>query len=252
MDSTRQASIRITNMKKMKILVVDDDPDFAEGVGLTLELEGHAVTFARNGEEAVRMFGAQGFDLTLMDVRMPGMNGVESLRKILDINPDAKVILITAYRVEELLKQAIDDGASGVLQKPVTSDVLLTTLREARPPEVVLVADDDPDFVEGVETTLTNAGYISVTARSGEEAVRKVLERDIDVLLLDIRMPGMSGLEVYGELKKLGRNPPTIVVTGYSVEESEVIQELLRSSARICLVKPIASEVLLQAIDDAL
>ena len=71
-------------MKNLKVFVVDDDPDFAEGIGLSLELEGHDVTYASSGEEAVDKFSDANFDVTLMDVRMPGMNGVETLGRLLD------------------------------------------------------------------------------------------------------------------------------------------------------------------------
>ncbi len=239
-------------MKNLNIFIVDDDPDFAEGIGLTLELEGHHVTYAVSGEEAVRKFLDEDIDLTFMDVRMPGMNGVESFRKIRDLKPDAKVVMITAYRVESLLREAIDDGAIGVLQKPITSKALLDKLKEIQTPQVILIADDDPDFAEGVETTLTGEGYVVVRARNGQEALAKVMDNHIDVLLLDIRMPDLSGLEIYGELKRRGQTPPTIIVTGFSVEESDTIQELLALSVRDCLVKPIATNKLLQAIELAI
>ena len=140
------------------VFVVDDDPDFAEGVAITLEIEGHEVTLASSGREAVDTLQNQDFDITLMDVRMPGMNGIESLLKIREIKPDAKVIMMTAYTVEELMNQAVDEGALGVLHKPVDSEILLKTLLDATRTGVVLVADDDPDFAEGMETSLTNAG----------------------------------------------------------------------------------------------
>ena len=239
-------------MKNLKVFIVDDDPDFAEGIGLSLELEGHEVTFASSGEEAVKKFEDIEFDVTLMDVRMPGMNGVETLRNILDIRPDAKVVMITAYRVEELLSQALADGALGVLQKPVSSKKLIETFKNIRAAGVVLLADDDPDFADGIEALLTSEGYVVFKAQNGQEAMDKVMDEDIDVLLLDIRMPGLGGLEVYTELKRRGRAPPTIVVTGYGKEESEAVQELLRTSAKACLVKPIASDELMQAISAAL
>lgn len=237
-------------MKPLKIFVVDDDPDFAEGIAITLELEGHHVTFASSGEEAIRRFAEQDFDVTLMDVRMPGMDGVESLMEIRKIQPDAKVVMMTAYSVEDLLRQAMAEGALGVLHKPVASDTLLKALQAASPAGVILVADDDPDFASGMETTLTAAGYTVAIARTGQEAVDKVLDNGFDVLLLDMRLPVLSGLEVYRELKKHGRILPTIIVTGYDVEESANIRELLQMSAKGCLVKPVGTADLLQAIEE--
>jgi CheY-like chemotaxis protein len=158
-------------VKPLRIFVVDDDPDFAEGLAITLELEGHEVTFASSGEEAVRKFGKRDFDVTLMDVRMPGMDGLESLLEIRKIKPDAKVFMMTAYSVEVLLRQAMAEGAMGVLNKPFDSETLLKALKDVSPAGVILVADDDPDFVEGVQSTLTEAGYTVTIARTGQEAV---------------------------------------------------------------------------------
>ena len=239
-------------MRRLKVFVVDDDRDFAEGIGLSLELAGHDVTFAHSGEEAVNRFADIEYDVTLMDVRMPGMNGVETLSGLLDIRPDAKVVMITAYGADGILSQAIKVGARAVLQKPVSSKQLVETFRDIQAAGVILLADDDPDFAAGVEAVLVSEGYAVFAAKNGQEAIDRFGDEKIDVLLLDIRMPGLGGLEVCAELKRLGHSPSTIVVTGYSVEESGAIQELLRSSAKECLVKPIASDDLLLAISQAI
>ncbi|MDH3475010.1 MAG: response regulator [Rhodospirillales bacterium] len=236
-------------MKPLKVFIVDDDPDFAEGVAITLEIEGHEVAFASTGEEAVRKFREQDFDVTLMDVRMPGMNGVESFMELRKIKPDAKVIMMTAYSVEDLMRQAVKEGALGVLHKPIDSDVLLKAVVDAKPAGLILVADDDSDFTEGLQLTLTKEGYSVCVARNGQEAVDKVLDKDFDVLLLDIRLPVLSGLDVYAELKERGRALPTLIVTGYVAEESESIAALLRMSAKGCLVKPFATADLLTAVE---
>lgn len=232
----------------MHVLVVDDDPDFAEGIGLTLELEGHRVTYAASGEEAIKTFGNEEFDATLMDVRMPGIDGVESLRRILEIDSTAKVVMITAHSVESVLQDVLSDGAFGILQKPVTSKDLLDKLGQIQPGQIVLIADDDSDFVEGVEAILSDDGYSVITAGSGKEALNAVMYRDIDLLLLDIKLPDLNGLEVYSQLLRLARTPPTIIVTGFRREEAENIEELVRLSNAECLVKPIASDQLLQAV----
>ena len=237
-------------MRPLRIFVVDDDRDFAEGVALSLELAGHEVAFAYSGEEAVRMFREQTFDVTLMDVRMPGMGGVESFFEFKKIRPEAKVILMTAYTVEDILKQAIEAGAMGVMHKPFSSEQLLEALDAARPLGLVLVADDDADFVEGVERTLVDEGYHVCVASTGEEAVEKALTGRYDVLLLDVRLPVLNGLEVYRKLLEQGRALPTIVISGYDAEEADTISQILQMSARAYMRKPFASADLLQALRD--
>ena len=236
-------------MKPLKVFVVDDDPDFAEGVALILELEGHEVAFASTGEEAVERVREEHFDITLMDVRMPGINGLESMLEIRSIKPDAKVIMMTAYSAEHLLDRAVEEGALGVLHKPITSSTLVQALLRAQPNGVILIADDDPDFVAGIKPMLTDAGYRVDVAHTGEEALDKLLAGTFDVLLLDLRLPVLTGFQVYDELRRLGRTVPTIVVTGYASEEQASIGSMLQMSVSQFLVKPVRSDALVQAIE---
>ncbi len=76
-------------MKKLRIFIVDDDQDFAEGMAEILELDEHDVQLAVSGEEAVRQFQEHAFDIAFMDVKLPGMNGVESFMQIRKFKPHA-------------------------------------------------------------------------------------------------------------------------------------------------------------------
>ena len=109
-------------MTGLRIFVVDDDRDFAESLADVLEPQGHTVALAFSGEEAVQRFATEDFDITFMDVRLPGMNGVESFFALRKMKPDAKVMMMTGFSVEELLRQAVENGAVGVLRKPFDMD----------------------------------------------------------------------------------------------------------------------------------
>ena len=236
-------------MKSYKVFIVDDDPDLSEGLAMILEMEGHRVEVAGSGEEALRRFRKGEFDLIFMDIRMPGMSGVESLSKIREIQADAKVIMMTAFSAEYWTEQAVEQGAENVLHKPFSGEAIVQALKQVLPAGRILIADDDPDHVEGVASILTIAGYCVVVARNGREAVDLALEVDIDVLLLDLRMPTINGLDVYAEIKKRGRAVPTVLVTGYRTEEAESIEMLRRLSVETCLTKPVAADDLLNAIE---
>ena len=106
-------------MKPQRIFVVDDDQDFAQSLADVLDNRGHQVEMAFSGEQAVQKFREQEFDVTLMDVRMPGMSGVESFQEIRRLEPDAQVILMTGSSLAHLLQEAVDEGAVGVLNKPI-------------------------------------------------------------------------------------------------------------------------------------
>lgn len=236
-------------MRPLDIFIVDDDRDFAESLVDILRDEGHRVELAFDGESAVRRVREREFDVTLMDVRLPSMNGVESFFEIRKINPRARVVMMTAYSVEQLLSQAIEHGAIGVLRKPFETDHLLATLKEVLPDGVILMADDDPDFVDGVRDLLVGYGYTVVVAHTGQEAVDMILGDGIDILILDLRLPVLSGLEVYLKLKKQGCVVPTIIVTGYAAEEAASIDRLRLMSVAGCLIKPFDPQELLEIIE---
>ncbi len=100
-------------MRSLRIIVVDDNRDFAESIAEVLSAKGHEVELAFNGRDAVSRCSRRDFDLTLMDVMMLGLNGVESMLEIRRIKPEARVVMMTAFSVEELLRRATDHGALG-------------------------------------------------------------------------------------------------------------------------------------------
>ncbi len=239
-------------MKNLRVFIVDDDIDFAESLAEVITNRGHHVELAHSGEDAVERFRDADFDIAFMDVKLPGMNGVESFIEIRKLKPDAKVMMMTGYSVVHLLREAVDNGALGVLRKPFDFDDVLEALDKVKPAGLVLFADDDPDFVASLEEVLNRAGYSVAVAHSGDEALKIGMENDLAALILDLRMPEINGLDVFLELKKKGRKVPTIIVTGYAEEEAAAIETLRQESASGCLVKPFDPLKLLAAIEAAM
>jgi two-component system, NtrC family, response regulator HydG len=105
-------------------------------------------------------------------------------------------------------------------------------------PEGVLIADDDPDFVASIRELLEDYGYVVHVASDGSEALDYIRTHSIDVLILDLRMPMLCGLEVYVRLKEEGRCLPTIIVTAYAREMDDDIQQLRAMHVTGVLTKP--------------
>ena len=111
-----------------RILVVDDDPDFLESVQMLLIEEGHEAISATDGRGAVDMYGEARPDLVLLDYRMPGMDGYEAFERIIGIDPDARVIITSAYAIGGNARRAAEDRSiRSVLPKPIP----LGALRDA-------------------------------------------------------------------------------------------------------------------------
>ena len=115
---------------KGTVLVVDDDGDTRETITDLLELEGYAVRIAVDGSAALDAGRQETFDAVLMDIRMPGMDGVEALRAFRALAPSTPVIMVTAYSLAERLQAARDAGAVATLQKPFRVDDLLELLED--------------------------------------------------------------------------------------------------------------------------
>jgi CheY-like chemotaxis protein len=173
---------------------------------------------------------------------------VETFLTIREMDPKARVVMMTGYRIDQLLTQATDSGAVKVLRKPFAIDEILDSIDDVKPSGLVLVADDDPDFAESAEQLLTEQGYRVLIARNGAEAIERVLLKNPDILVLDLRLPVVHGLDVYLELKKRGRLLPTIIVTAYPRGERDAVEALKSLSVTGCLFKPFEPEALLQAI----
>jgi CheY-like chemotaxis protein len=116
--------------KSLKILVLDDHVEVAESLGEILELIGHEVTLVHSGLGAVHEFLSRNFDIGLFDVKMPGMNGVESFLAIRRQRPDARIVMMSGYADDGLIEQAIASGALGLLKKPFEPDDLIAKLDE--------------------------------------------------------------------------------------------------------------------------
>jgi CheY-like chemotaxis protein len=234
---------------KGRVFIVDDDRDHAESIADVLEQRGYAVEVATSGEEGARRFREATFDLVLMDVKLPGMNGVETFAEFRKIRPDARVVMMTGFSVEQLLAQAVEDGALGVLRKPFPIADLLDLLERVKPRGLVLVADDDPDFADSIVPVLRRHGYSVRIARTGEEALSAA--EGANCLVLDLKMPVLSGIEVYLRLKEAGRAVPTIMVTAYADAERDALARLDPAHGGL-LIKPFDPADLLRAIDAAL
>jgi len=113
------------------IHVIDDEPIIHEVLGELLTSEGYAVEFSSNGEAALKKQPDFEFDLILLDLLMPGMDGITVLKKLKDVDPGAVIIIITAYASVESAIEAMKIGAFDYIQKPFKHDELLLTIQRA-------------------------------------------------------------------------------------------------------------------------
>ena len=116
-----------------KIMIVDDDTDSRDTIQEILTGEGMDVIAAKDGFEAIQMASENLIDLILMDIWMPGMDGVEALSEIKDFLPDCTVVMMTGSASEDHIQYAMSKGAKACLTKPLTIQQLLKIVGEVVP-----------------------------------------------------------------------------------------------------------------------
>ncbi len=222
------------------VLIVDDNQEFCQNVKDIMELQGYKVATAYDGFEAIEMVKQNGFGVVLMDVKMPAMDGMETLKKIKELAPDTPVIMITAFAVEELLREALREGAFGFLRKPLDFDKLFRLMAQAIPNgELVLMVDDDENLCANVKDVLIDKGYRVSVAYDGKGAIEKAKERNFDIMLIDLKLNAMNGLETYLVIRDFRPDVVAVIITGYPQEMGTLVKGALQEGAYTCLEKPI-------------
>jgi DNA-binding NtrC family response regulator len=115
-------------IKNMKILLVDDDEWIRDSLSLFFEAEGCNLLTFETAEEGMEALKQQSYDIVISDYKLPGMDGLEFLRRVKEKQPKAFEVLITAYANCEILKEAKEIGVEDIIPKPFTSEDVETSL----------------------------------------------------------------------------------------------------------------------------
>jgi DNA-binding NtrC family response regulator len=137
-------------MSDTTVLLVDDEEEFVSALGDRLEVRGLGVDTAENGQVALEKAGKRKFDAILLDISMPGMDGIQTLKGLLGINPDLQVILLTGRAT---LAQAVDAmklGALDFLEKPADIETLVVKIAEAAEKKATLEGKRTEDQVSEI------------------------------------------------------------------------------------------------------
>lgn len=234
----------------MKILVVDDDRRIVQTTCDILKLKGHEAVAAYSGEEGVAKVEADLPDCVLMDIKMPGISGIEALKWMKQIAPALPVVLVSAYATNEVMEEARRAGAYSVLSKPLNIQMVLSFLSLLRKEESILVVDDDPEFCKTLKDILALRGY-KVATESEPKNVMGHLDRDYQLaVVLDLRLGEVNGLEVMQGIRAKYPGKPVILVTGYKQEMGASIEHGCQIGAFTCLYKPLETVELFQVIEE--
>lgn len=263
------AEVPVRNAPKapIRILVAEDNSLNSEMLSRRLQRQGFEVICASNDREAVAQAQALHPDVILMDMSMPVLNGWGATRQLKanEATRSIPVIALTAHAMIGDREKALEAGCDDYEVKPVDVNRLLAKIQAfldkrgvpagAEPDSqelAVLVVDDNKLNCETLSRRLTKQGYGVTTAFSGREALALIDRKAFDVILLDIMMPEMSGLQVLESIRKNHSllDLPVIAVT--AVSQSEEIVAVLRRGANDYVTKPVDYPVLFARLETQL
>ena len=235
----------------MRILVVDDDRRIVKTTCDILKIKGHEPIAAYSGEEGVAQVRSALPDFVLMDIKMPGINGVEALKQMKEIAPMLPVVLVSAYATDDLLEEAKRIGAYAILSKPLNFPIILSFLSLLDKEESILVVDDDPEFCKTLGDILTLRGF-QVETETDPRSVLGDLEHNykLAIVLLDLKLGAVSGVDVMKDIQNKYPGKPVVLMTGYRKEMSGSIEQARKIGAYTCLYKPFEMDALLQLIEE--
>lgn len=245
----------------MKILIVDDEIEICKRLQRELQKEGHEVEYRTsplNILEELKKARRNGepYNLLLLNIRMPGIDGLTLLRSIREERVGVEVIITTGYRDEQIVIEAIRLSAENYLNKPISleeldavlSHVHKKTVEEKRKDEKyhILVIDDEKDLCTRIKRELDKEGYHVAAAYTAEECIEYFKKNKVDVLIADIRMPRMSGLEMLERCREITSDFVSIVITGHG--NHETAKKALKLYAHDYLRKPLSLDALITSV----
>jgi FixJ family two-component response regulator len=192
----------------------------------------------------------------LVDVQMPGMNGLELQSELAAAGYGIPIVFITAYDNKDTRWQAMQAGAVAFLGKPFNDEELLQAVRLALRGEfgatknLISVIDDDESIRRTTTLLIESFGFRAAAFASAESFLKSGQVHETTCLILDVRMPGMSGLELQSELAAAGHDIPIIFITAYDDKGSR--GRAMLAGAVAFLDKPFNDEQLLQTVRSAL
>lgn len=274
------------------ILVVDDNESNRNIISLLLNRSGIKIDMAENGVEALSRYKANRYDAVLMDYRMSGMDGIDTLNRIRMLDADegedrhTPIIVITADIIEGTKEKLLKAGFDEFIQKPVSEAVLSNALLKLLPAHMVseidienapknstdetaqiiskskeasiLLTDDDSVMHKIAGSILSDAGYVTIDADSGEKCLdilKALCKEDAtlpNLILLDVKMSGINGYDTYREIRKIKgcEYIPIIFITSETSVETEVM--CMELGAADFILKPFVKDIMLARISNQL
>lgn len=238
----------------MKILLVDDDVVTLRILKLLLQKNNHDVQTASYVLEARAVLERHpDIGLIISDVMMPNLDGFDLLQYLKsDIKHSSiPVILCTSLNNDESVVKARDLNVAGFLVKPFDEDLLIEKVKqvERQNYRTILIVDDEEIVIGLLARMLKRERWTVLTAMNGEQALNQIKENKINIVISDIHMPGMSGIDLLLQIKELDPSLPVILISGQAKWGRD---QVIAAGADEFIAKPFRQIDILASIENVL
>jgi len=253
-----------------KILIVDDERVFCDMLKALMKNHGHEVFAAYGGPEAIALFAQHRPQFTLLDLHMPDMDGIETLRQIRAIDQHAAVMILTAWGTVELEQQARRLGVIDFLSKSLSLDTIIASmergLKPPAPPPIIAalpldkqpdppsISDTDAVFlvewdIATRKTFVQVLGQYGITIKSAQDGptlLHMLSKQRPQLVALDMDVPGLNGLDMLQKIRETQYSGGIIIMTDR--QDERLLKEAIALGSIDILGKPVAPERLMLAI----
>lgn len=241
-------------VKNLRVLVVDDDKVVRDFFSRLLRLHNLEVVTAEDGYKAIDLIQKDPLiNLIFLDVRMPGLDGLETYRKLRQFNRNAEIVMMTGYAEDEILKKAQQEGAYASIRKPFDIMQLKDIIDAVKTEKIkrdlnILVIDDEEIILNFFAGLFQERKQKYKVARNKQEVLSIIKKERFDLIFLDLVLKDTNGIELYKEIKDISPDTEIILITGYP-QKAEEIKEKIKIAG--CLYKPFDIQKIFEYINKA-
>jgi DNA-binding NtrC family response regulator len=237
------------NNTAISILVVDDEEDTCRNLADIFTDLGYRVATAYDGNAALQRMRDARYDVALLDLMMPGMDGVSLYCEMKRQHPEMVAMLTTAYPNHPRAEESLKSGVWRIVPKPVDLGHLLVLLDEAANLPLVLVVDDDADLRANLWDLLWEKGFRVSVAHDIRTAAELLRENGFDVILVDLRLPDGDGRELVSMVRQAEPQARTVLITGHRAELATSLGRFSGELADALCYKPFDMGELLATVE---
>jgi two-component system response regulator HydG len=234
---------------KIKVLVVDNEKVIRDFFNQLLSQLGLEVMEAEDGYKALELVKKEKFDLFFVDVRLPGLNGLDTYRRIRKIDPYASVVMVTGHTVEKLLKQTQEEGSYGIIRKPFDISQIkdvVSKIDKEKWPSGILVIDDEGPVINCFARILNKRSLEYSVSSDKKEALAILKEQKIGLVFLSLMLKNENAIEVFKEIKESYPQVEIMLIAGYYQKEKEIEGEIELNG---CLYESLDVESVFQHVE---